>query len=88
MSSLTICDLQQGLGDDGASDVEGLAAVVSPVRALGVCDGQVPRLGDRQAGGGLGRLVGKQQVLNREGKECVRKRERLDFFECRSVYLP
>jgi hypothetical protein len=29
--SLTVSDLQQGLGDDRASDVEGLAAVVAHI---------------------------------------------------------
>lgn len=55
--SLTVGDLEQGFGDDAAGDVEGLAAVVSHVRALGVRDGQVSALGHGEPAGGLRRLV-------------------------------
>lgn len=61
--SLTVSDLEQGLGDDAAGDVEGLAAVVSHVRALGVGDGQVAALGHGKPAGGLRRLVGEEQIL-------------------------
>lgn len=62
-SSLTVSDLEQGFGDDAAGDVEGLAAVVSHVRALGVGDGQVAALGHGKPAGGLRRLVGEEQIL-------------------------
>lgn len=61
--SLTVSDLEQGFGDDAAGDVEGLAAVVAHVGALGVGDGQVAALGHGEAAGGLRRLVGEEQVL-------------------------
>lgn len=57
---LTIGDLEQGFGDDAAGDVEGLAAVVSHVRALGVGDGQVAALGHGKTAGGLRRLGGEE----------------------------
>lgn len=60
---LTVSDLEQGLGDDAAGDVEGLAAVVSHVGALGVGDGQVAALGHGKPAGGLRRLVGEEQIL-------------------------
>lgn len=60
---LTVSDLEQGFGDDAAGNVEGLAAVVSHVRALGIGDGQVAALGHGKAAGGLRRLGGEEQIL-------------------------
>lgn len=60
---LTVRDLEQGFGDDAAGDVEGLAAVVSHVRALGVRDGQVAARGHGKAAGRLRRLGGEEQIL-------------------------
>lgn len=67
---LTIGDLKQGFGDDAAGDVEGLAAVVSHVRALGVGDGQVAALGHGKAAGGLRRLGGEEQILPGDKRVC------------------
>lgn len=61
---LTVGDLQQGFGDDAASDVQGLAAVVAHVWALSVGDGEVPGLRHRQSAEGLRRLWGEEQVLS------------------------
>lgn len=61
--SLTVCNLQQGLGDDAAGDVECLTAVVSSISTLYVCDGEIASLRDRKTAGGLRGLVGEQKVL-------------------------
>lgn len=62
---LTVCDLQQGLGNDTPGDVECLAAIEAAVRVLNVGNGQTTRLGDREAAEGLRRLVGKEETLGR-----------------------
>lgn len=45
LPSLTVCDLQQGLGNEAAGDVESLAAVQAAVRVLNVGNGQTACLG-------------------------------------------
>lgn len=62
---LTVCDLQQGFGNDTTSDVESLAAIEAAIRMLNVGNGQTPRLGDREAAKGLRRLVGEEETLGR-----------------------
>lgn len=62
---LTVCDLQQGLGNDTPGDVECLAAIEAAIRVLNVGNGQTTRLGDREAAEGLRRLVGEEETLGR-----------------------
>lgn len=62
---LTVCDLQQGLGNDTPGDVECLAAIEAAIRVLNVGNGQTTRLGDREATEGLRRLVGEEETLGR-----------------------
>lgn len=62
---LTVCDLQQGLGNDTPSNVECLAAIEAAIRVLNVGNSQTTRLGDRKAAEGLRRLVGEEETLGR-----------------------
>lgn len=62
---LTVCDLQQGFGNNTASDVESLAAVEAAIGVLNVGDGQTTRLGDRETAKGLRRLVREEETLER-----------------------
>lgn len=62
---LTVCDLQQGFGNDTAGDVESLAAIEAAIRVLNIGNGQTTRLGDREAAEGLRRLVGEEETLGR-----------------------
>lgn len=61
--SLTVCNFQQGLGNDAAGDVECLTAVVTSIGALHLSDGEIARLRDRKTAGRLRGLVGEQKVL-------------------------
>lgn len=65
---LTVCDLQQGFGNDTAGNVESLAAIEAAIRALNVGNGQTTRLGDREAAEGLRRLVGEEETLGRRSR--------------------
>lgn len=62
---LTIGDLQQSFSDHTSCDVERLAAVVAAISALHSRDGQITGLRDGEPAGGLRRLRGEQQVLQR-----------------------
>lgn len=62
---LTVCDLQQGFGNDTPGDVESLAAIEAAIRVLNVGNGQTTCLGDREAAEGLRRLVGEEETLGR-----------------------
>lgn len=62
---LTVCDLQQGFGNDTPGDVESLAAIEAAIRVLNVGNGQTTRLGDWEAAEGLRRLVGEEETLGR-----------------------
>lgn len=62
---LTVCDLQQGFGNDTPGYVESLAAIEAAIRVLNVGNGQTTRLGDREAAEGLRRLVGEEETLGR-----------------------
>ena len=71
---LTVCDLQQRLGNNTASDVESLAAVEAAIRALNIGNGQTAHLGDGEAAEGLRRLGGEEEALEaRDGDHRVRK---------------
>lgn len=64
--SLTVCDLQEGLGNDATGDVESLAAVEAAVRVLNIGNGQTARLGHRESTGRLRRLVREEETLGEE----------------------
>lgn len=62
---LTVCDLQQGFGNNTAGDVESLAAIEAAIGVLYIGNGQTTRLGDRESAKGLRRLVGEEETLER-----------------------
>lgn len=66
LPSLTVCDLQQGLGNYAAGNVESLAAVQAAVRVLNVGNGQTARLGHGETAGRLWRLVREEETLEEE----------------------
>lgn len=63
---LTICDLQLSLGQDAACNGQGLADIVAGVSPLHRRNGQVAAGRHREATVGLLRLVGKEQILEKE----------------------
>lgn len=73
LSSLTICDLQLGLGQDAARHRQRLADVVAGVGPLHRRDGEVAAGRHREAAVGLLGLVGKEEVLR--GRERERSRQ-------------
>lgn len=69
LSSLTVCDLQLGLGQDAACHRQRLADVVAGVGPLHRRDGEVAAGGHREAAVGLLGLVGKEEVLREKEKQ-------------------
>lgn len=69
LPSLTICDLQLGLGQDAARHCQRLADVVAGVGPLHRRDGEVAAGRHREAAAGLLGLVGKEEVLRGRERE-------------------
>jgi len=67
---LTVCNLQQCFGDNTASYVESLAAVVASIWAMNIRNSQTAYLGHRQTAKGLRWLVREQKTLERGQKIC------------------